>query len=124
MEQNPTNKREAPVNNTAAQESTDKMMVILAHAGGIFFGFIPALIVWMMKKDESEYVATQAKEALNFQLTIGIAMFACIMLVFVLIGALLIWLVWLADVIFCIIAAVSTSKGEDYRYPVTLRIIK
>lgn len=109
-----------------ADANNDRNMAILAHAGGILFGFIPALVIWLMKKDDKNavYVANQAKEALNFQITVGIALFACVLLVFVLIGALLIWLVWLADIICCILAAIKTSKGENFRYPITLRIIK
>lgn len=104
--------------------SNDKNMAILAHVGGIIFGFIPALIIWLMKKDESPYVAAQAKEALNFQIFIAICFFISFILIFVLIGVLLIWLVWLADIIFCIMAAVKTSQGGNYRYPLSLRLIK
>src|SRR5690606_3159272 len=97
---------------------------VIAHAGGIFFGFLPALIIWLTKKDESPYLAQQAKEALNFQITIALAFFVCFILVFVLIGALLIWLVWLADIIFSIVAAVKASKGMNYHYPVAIPFIK
>lgn len=109
---------------SAQISGNDKNMAILAHVGGILFGFLPALIIWLMKKDESPYVATQAKEALNFQIFIAICFFISVILIFILIGVLLIWLVWLADIIFCIIAAVKTSHGENYRYPLSLRLIK
>lgn len=104
----------------------DRNIAILAHLGGILFGFIPALVIWLLKKDDKNavYVANQAKEALNFQITVGIALFICVLLVFVIIGALLIWLVWLADIICCILAAAKTSKGENFRYPLTIRLIK
>jgi len=36
---------------------------------------------------------------------------------------LLLGLIWLFNIVFCIIAAISTSKGENYRYPFTLRLI-
>lgn len=104
--------------------SNDKNMAVLAHAGGILFGFIPALIIWLTKKDESPYVAVQAKEALNFQIFISICFFVSAILIFVLIGVLLIWLVWIADIIFCIIAAIKSSQGENYRYPISIRLVK
>lgn len=108
----------------AALQSNDKNMAVIAHAGGILFGFIPALIIWLTKRDESAYIATQAKEALNFQILVAICFFASTILIFVLIGILLIWLVWLADIIFCIMAAIKASNGENYRYPVSWRLIK
>jgi uncharacterized Tic20 family protein len=87
------------------------------------FSFIPALIVWILKKDDSAYIADQAKEALNFQITILLAQFIAGILVFILIGFLFIFIIWVINIVFCIIAAISTSKGENYRYPLTLRLI-
>lgn len=76
-----------------------------------------------MKKDESPYISEQAREALNFQITLLIAYLIAGVLVFILIGFLLIFLVWLANIIFSILAAVAASKGENYRYPLSLRLI-
>jgi uncharacterized Tic20 family protein len=45
-------------------------------------------------------------------------------LMFVLIGALLMPLLLIANLVFCILAAVAVSKGEHYRYPVALRLLK
>lgn len=102
----------------------DKTMAILAHIGGIFFGFLPSLIIWLVKKDESPYVDQQGKEALNFQIFIAICCVISLILMIVLIGVVLIILVSLMNLVFCIIAAVKTSSGENYRYPVSLRLIK
>jgi len=43
--------------------------------------------------------------------------------VWVLVGIILIPIVWLFNIVFCIIAAISSSKGENYRYPFCLRLI-
>jgi len=101
----------------------DKNIVTITHLGGILFSFIPSLIVWLLKKDDSEYIAAQAKEALNFQITLLLAQFAAYVLVFILVGFLLLGLIWVFNIVFCIIAAISSSKGEYYRYPLTLRLI-
>jgi hypothetical protein len=103
--------------------SNDKNIVTITHLGGILFSFIPSLIVWLLKKDDSEYIATQAKEALNFQITLLLAQFVAYVLIFILVGFLLLGLIWVFNVVFCIIAAISSSKGEYYRYPLTLRLI-
>jgi len=103
--------------------SNDKNIVTITHLGGILFSFIPSLIVWLLKKDDSEYIAAQAKEALNFQITLLLAQFIAYILVFILVGFLLLGLIWIFNIVFCIVAAISSSKGEYYRYPLTLRLI-
>ncbi len=101
----------------------DKNIATVTHLGGTVFSFIPSFIVWILKKDDSAYLSDQAKEALNFQITMLIAQFIAGILVWILIGFILIPIVWIANVVFCIIAAISTSKGEKYRYPICLRLI-
>jgi uncharacterized protein len=101
----------------------DKNIATITHLGGTVFSFVPGLLVWILKKDDSAYLAEQAKEALNFQITVLIAYFIAGILVWLLIGFLLFPLIWLLNVVFCIIAAISTSKGETYRYPYCLRLI-
>lgn len=101
----------------------DKNIATITHLAGTIFFFIPSLIVWLLKKDDSVFIADQAKEALNFQITVTLAMFISNILVVILIGLAFIPVVWLANIVFCIIAAISTSKGETYRYPVCLRLI-
>lgn len=101
----------------------DKNIATVTHLGGTVFSFIPALVVWILKKDDSEYISSQAKEALNFQITVLIAYFVACFLVWILIGFALLGIIWLGNIVLCIIAAISTSKGETYRYPFTLRLI-
>jgi len=113
-----------PQNIRPREGSDDKTMAILAHLGGIFFGLLAPLIIWLIKKDESPYVDQQAKEALNFQIFMAICMVASLILMIVLIGFVLIFIVGIVDLIFCIVAAVKTSNGENYRYPVNLRLIR
>lgn len=101
----------------------EKNIATITHLGGIFFSFIPSLIVFLLKKDDSEYIRVQSREALNFQITLLFAQFAAYVLMFILVGFLLLGLIWLFNIVICIIAAISSSKGEDYRYPLTLRLI-
>jgi uncharacterized Tic20 family protein len=113
-----------PSGNQLKENSNDRNMAVLAHLGGILFGFIPSLIIWLVKKDESPFVDAAAKEALNFQIFIAICYFISVILMIAIIGVLLIFIVWIADITFCIIAGVKTANGEIYKYPVTLRLIK
>lgn len=101
----------------------DKNIATVTHLGGTVFSFIPGLLVWALKKDDNAYIADQAKEALNFQITVLIAQFVAGILALILIGFIFMGIIWLLNIVFCIIAAISSSKGETYRYPFCLRLI-
>jgi len=111
---------------TADVPADQRTMALAAHLLGIFTGFIGALIIWLINKDDAgkSFVTDQAKEALNFQITVAIAMVVCIILTIVVIGAILMPIVGLVSLVFCIIAAVKANNGEAYRYPFALRLIK
>ena len=113
-----------PVEPVAEPTQDEKTMALLAHLLGIFTGFIGCLVIWLVKKDESAFVDDQGKEALNFQITVMIAIVAAWLLTFVCIGFILLPAAAIANVVFCILAAVESNKGVAYRYPVTLRLIK
>ncbi|MES2730088.1 MAG: DUF4870 domain-containing protein [Pseudomonadota bacterium] len=115
-----------PNQNASPTPSTDRIWSVLAHLGGIVAGLIPALIIYLVKKDQpsAQFDADQAKEALNFQITVLIGYVVCWVLVFVIIGAFLIWVLMLANLVLCIVAAIKANNGEAYRYPMTLRLIK
>ena len=108
----------------AEQDKDACNISMLAHLLGIFTGFLGALVVWLVKKDSSAYIAQESAEALNFQLTVMIGYVICSVLTFVLIGMLLFPLLYLVNIVFCIIGAIAASKGTGYRYPFTLRLIK
>lgn len=108
----------------AIPTSDEKTMSMLAHAGGIFFGFLPALVIYLTKGAESPYVKEEAKEALNFQITLAIAYVVSVVLVLVLIGLLMMLVVWVASVVLMIMAAIAVNNGSAYRYPINIRLIK
>ena len=83
------------------------------------------LIVWLIKKDTMPLVNQHGKEALNFQITVLIAMVISIVLMFVLIGIVLVFVVGIGALVLTILAAVKVSNGQfDYKYPFTFRLIK
>lgn len=88
------------------------------------FGNVAApLIIYLMKKDESPFVADQSKESLNFQISVCIYALISGVLVLILIGFLLLAVVVVAAAILTIIASVKAANGETYRYPLTIRLI-
>ena len=106
--------------------SDDRVMAILSHILTIIFGigiFAP-LIIWLVKKNDSPFVEANARESLNFQLTVIIAFIISGILSVVVIGIFLLWIVGILDVVLVIIATVKASENKIYRYPFNLRLIK
>ena len=101
-----------------------KNMAMLCHLLGLLTNFIGPLVLWLVKKDDDPFIDRQGKEALNFQITVAIAGIVCIPLSFACIGLILLPVVGILDLVFSIVACVKSSKGEDYRYPVSIRLVK
>ncbi len=85
--------------------------------------FLGPLIVMLTKGNESAFVRRQAVESLNFQLSMLIYFIVSFVLLFVLIGFLLLPIVGIMWLVFTIIGSIKGSNGEDYRYPLTLRMV-
>lgn len=111
---------------TGTSNSDDNTLAMLVHLSGIILSFIVPLIVWLVNKDKPEkaFLIDQSREALNFQITLLIAYFVSGILMVVLIGFLTYAAAWIACIVFSIIAALAANKGEAYRYPFALRLIK
>lgn len=101
--------------------SDEKTMALLSHILTFVAAFLAPLVIYLVKKDESAFVSSHAKESLNFQITLFIVSFALIITV---VGILLLWLVGIAALVFVIIATIRASEGKLYKYPFTLRLIK
>ena len=104
--------------------------IVTAGWAGSIGCFIGPLVIWLMKKDTMPFVDDQAKEALNFNITVAIAFFVLfLMTVFtlgiglILTGPLFV-IVGIAWLVLTVIAAIKANQGERYRYPMTLRLVK
>jgi hypothetical protein len=106
--------------------SDERTMGILSHILAIVpgIGILGPLLIWLIKKDESQFVEANAKESLNFQLTVIIAFLISSILIVVVIGMLLLAVVGVSDVVLVILATVKASENKIYRYPINLRLIK
>ena len=65
------------------QRTMGMLCHLLAFCGFVFpfGGIIAPLVLWLVKKDEMPFVNDQGKEALNFQITVAIAVLICIPLI-------------------------------------------
>jgi uncharacterized Tic20 family protein len=116
----------APSAPSGAPAQEDKTLALLTHLSGIILSFIVPLVIWLTNKDKADkgWLNDQAKEALNFQITIAIAYAICMVLAVIVIGGLLMPVVWLVNLIFCILGGVKANEGVAYRYPFAIRLIK
>ena len=110
-----------------------RMWAMFCHLAGlagfavpiILSGIIAPLIVWQIKKDDHPFIDKSGKEALNFQISIGIYAFVSVLLIFAFcIGALLLAAVEIFNLVFLLIAGIKANNGESYRYPLCIRFIK
>ena len=104
--------------------SDEKLWSTLTHIGGIFFSILAPLITYLVFKDRGAFVRHHTAQALNFQITLAIAAIVSVILFFVIIGFFLIAVVAIAGIVFPILAAVAANKGEWYRYPLTIPLVK
>ncbi len=113
-----------PTGQGSAASSDDTLWAVLSHVSFFVIGLIGPLVVMLTKGTESAYVRRQAVEALNFHITVALASIVAFILVFVLIGFLLLPAVLIGGAVLTVMAAIAASRGEDYRYPVSLRLVK
>ncbi|HSB92177.1 MAG TPA: DUF4870 domain-containing protein [Flavitalea sp.] len=104
-----------------APTSDERTMAVLSHVLCLVVGLFAPLIIYLLKKDESAFVAAHAKESLNFQITVTIVMG---LLFISIVGILLMWLVGVVITILVIVATLKASDNKLYRYPFTIRLIK
>jgi uncharacterized protein len=97
--------------------------VLAAHLGPLILGFIAPLVVMLVVDQRSAFARRQAVEALNFQLSFLIYFIVSALLMILLVGFLLIAVVGVLWLVFMVIAAIQSSGGNDYRYPLTFAFI-
>lgn len=100
-----------------------KNMSLLLWLGTLLFGFIPGLILYLTQKEDA-YIQDQSKEALNWSITAFFAYLIAMVLSIVVIGVFLIPIIAICHLVFCIMGAMATSKGEQFRVPFAIRLIK
>ena len=101
-----------------------KNLAMLCHLLGLLTNFLGPLILWLVKKDDDAFIDEQGKEALNFQITLMLAGIVAGATSCIGIGLILLPVIVILDLVFSIMACVAASKGQHYRYPVAIRLVK
>ncbi len=102
----------------------EKIWAIFSHLS-TFIGlpFLLPLVVYLAMKGDSAYVTDNAREALNFHLSMLLYALACLPLILIAIGIPLLIIIGLASIVLAIVAAIKASDGGCYHYPLTLRLV-
>lgn len=110
-------------------DQDSKNMGLLSHlltfCGYVFpFGnILGPLVIYLTKKDQSDFVRHHSAEALNFQISLTIYVIISAILVFVIIGIFFLIILAIMDIVLTIVAAIKASDGVYYRYPITIRFV-
>jgi uncharacterized Tic20 family protein len=113
---------------TTKEESIWGMGAHLAALSGILI--VPGLVlgplaVWILKRHKSSFVEANAREAMNFQITILVIAFVMVLLSrfssLFMIQAMIVGIIGIG---YAIYAALQVRKGKQYRYPFAIRLIK
>ncbi len=110
-------------------EKQERTWGMLCHLSALAVFIFPLgnvlgpLIIWLIKRDESEFVNEQGKEALNFQISFTIYCLVAALLIIVIIGIVLLIALGIVFLVLVIIASIKANEGEKYRYPLTIRLI-
>lgn len=108
----------------------ERTVATFAHLGALASCFIPMgnivlpLVIWLVKKDESTFIDEQAKEALNFQITMTLMAIVAGILCLLIVGFFLLFGLIVFDIVVSIIAAIKANEGKPYDYPINFRFIK
>ncbi len=123
-----------PSSSPSAEERQWALFGHLSSLAGLFTGgvgnIVGPLVIWLVKKDTMPFAGDQAKEALNFNITLLIAGLVLVALTMVTLGigvvltlplGIALGVAWL---VLTIMAAIKSNEGVAYRYPFTLRLVK
>jgi uncharacterized protein len=115
--------QQVPVSTGSGATQDEKNLGLLLWFTTIFFVIIPGLAYYLVKQD-SPYLLAQAKEAINWSITAILGYVAGVILAVIVIGFLIIAAVAVLHLVFCIMGMVATARGDSFRVPFALRLIK
>lgn len=103
----------------------EKIWSMLSHLSAwLGVPFLLPWVVWLAMRRESDYVSSNAREALNFHISMLIYAIVCVPLAFIVIGIPLLVVLAICYFVFAIVAAAKASDGGCYHYPLTMRLVK
>jgi uncharacterized protein len=102
----------------------ERLLAAFIYIISFFTVFIGPLVIWLLKKDDSDFIDHHGKEYMNFLISYFVYGLVSTLLMLVLVGFILAPIVGLLAFIFTILGAVKAYEGDYYRIPAIFRIIK
>lgn len=121
--------READPELTEEVSSDERTWGILVHAAAFagllvpFGNILGPLVLWAIKRDDSEFVDANGKQAVNFQITWTVLVIVAALTVVIGIGVVILPLVAIVWLVLVVLAIVRTSENQVYEYPLTLEVL-
>lgn len=117
---------------TASEERTWAMVAHIGVLVAAWFamGFLCPLAVWLVYRGRSEFIRRHSLESLNFQLSLLIYTAVAVVLVLVTFGLGILIIIPLiligavAALVVIIRATIAASSGNEYRYPLCIRLVR
>ncbi|HOU01936.1 MAG TPA: DUF4870 domain-containing protein [Bacteroidales bacterium] len=103
------------------------MLCHLSAFAGFFFpfgGIIGPLICWLSRKDESLWIDMNGKASMNFQLSVLLYIVLAVPLCFIIVGIPIVMFLGLLKIVCIVIASIKASKGEKFKYPLSIPFIQ
>jgi uncharacterized Tic20 family protein len=103
---------------------SDRLWAVLCHLSFFLgFGLILPLVAYLVMRKDTPYVAEQAREALNFHISVFLWAIGSAILIVATIGIFMLLGLAVLTTVASIIAAIKASEGIYYRYPLCIRFV-
>lgn len=109
-----------------AVSDNDRHTAVAIHLSPLAFIWIGPfalaipLVIWLMRKDHSRFAADHGKETVNFLMSFVVLH---LLLAVTLIGIIMWPVLWVVSAINVVRGSMAASRGEYFRYPVTIRFL-
>ncbi|MCB0323293.1 MAG: DUF4870 domain-containing protein [Bdellovibrionales bacterium] len=120
-----------PVGTSGAVVSDEeRSKAVLLHLSALAGFIVPLasvigpLLLWLRFRSQSLFLDRHGKEAVNFQVSMLLYGIVSLLLLLVLIGLVLLVALWLIWIVLVIAAVVKAGRGEEYRYPLSIRFLR
>lgn len=128
-EQNPFQQSTLEPENDLVSEQTgttkdDRLFGMLIYLSSFIVGFFGPLLIWLIKREDSQFVDRVGKDYLNFFVSYTIWTIISTILCIILIGFLFLFVFSILLFVFTIIGAVKAYHGKAYLPPLSIRFFK
>lgn len=89
-----------------------------------FTAFIGPILIWLIKKDDSEFINQHGKEYFNLLISYFIYYVIAAILSLIFIGVFIALILAVLQLVFTIIAAIKAFDGQVYRIPGIIHFFK